>query len=74
MKVGQMVEAAGCKLIDILWDGDPDNPRYEVEAKDGYHFKGGLHVLVCFDLNDVRERVRQLLPLELCAEDCDCKE
>jgi hypothetical protein len=51
----------GTAELKIEYLGDvwgKDDPQYEVLALDGMHFAGGMmsHTLVCFDLEDVRDR------------------
>lgn len=46
--------------------------KYEVFAPDGYRFDDELHSMVCYDMKDVRERIKYST-LDLClGDDCGC--
>lgn len=51
---------------------EPRDPvKWEVCAPDGFRFEADLHVLCCFDMADVRERLADM-SLEPCDADCAC--
>ena len=41
-----------------LPDGSRGDPKYEVLAPDGWMFEGGEHGLLCYDMPDLRERIK----------------